>query len=116
MNLIQRSAVIVFLIWTFITVSFANQIFVSTTGNDTTGTINRIDLPFQTISKAISVVVAGDTIYVRGGVFSYSGSSTAITLPAISGTSETVHCNLISYNGERVLLDFSAMTYSKMDI
>jgi len=59
--------------------------------------------------------VAGDTIYVRGGVFSYSGSSTAITLPAISGTSKTVHCNLISYNGERALLDFSAMTGTSAD-
>ena len=69
MILVQRSAVIFFLIWTFITISFASQIFVSTTGNDTTGAIDRIDLPFRTIPKAISVAVAGDTIYIRGGVY-----------------------------------------------
>ena len=67
MNLVQRSAVIFFLIWTFITISFASQIFVSTTGNDTTGAIDRIDL--RTILKAISVAVTGDTIYIRGGVY-----------------------------------------------
>jgi hypothetical protein len=115
MFLIQRSAVIFFLIWTSISVSFAGKLFVSTTGNDTTGILDRIDLPFRTIPKAIAVAALGDTIYIRGGVYAYSGSSTAITLPQKTGASEVNRCYLISYPGERALLDFSAMTGTSAD-
>ncbi|MGA3287312.1 MAG: right-handed parallel beta-helix repeat-containing protein [Bacteroidota bacterium] len=97
---------IFFLIWTFITVSFASQIFVSTTGNDTTGTINRIDLPFRTIPNAISVAVAGDTIYVRGGTYT---SSAKISIGTKSGASSSNMCNLWAYPGESPILDFSSM-------
>jgi hypothetical protein len=105
MILVQRSAVIFFLIWTFITISFASQIFVSATGNDTTGTIDRIDLPFRTIPKAISVAVAGDTIYVRGGVYV---STAQITLSS-NGIDTTKRSCLMGYPGERPILDFSSM-------
>jgi len=115
MILVQRNAVIFFLIWTFITISFASQIFVSTTGNDTTGTIDRIDLPFRTIPKVISVAVSGDTIYVRGGTYTYTGSATAVILPSKMGASASSRCCLISYPGERALLDFSAMTGTSAD-
>jgi hypothetical protein len=105
MILVQRSAVIFFLIWTFITISFASQIFVSTTGNDTTGAIDRIDLPFRTIPKAISVAMAGDTIYVRGGVYV---STAQITL-STNGLDTTKRSCLMGYPGERPILDFSSM-------
>jgi hypothetical protein len=101
--------------WKVIAVSFASRIFVSTTGSDTTGTVDRIDLPFRTIPKAISVMAPGDTIYVRGGVYFYTGSSTAITLPPKPGISAAVRCCLMSYPGERALLDFSAMTGTSAD-
>jgi hypothetical protein len=115
MLLIPRSAVILFFIWTSITISFAGKLFVSTTGNDTTGIIDRIDSPFRTITKAITVAVAGDTIYIRGGVYVYSGSSTAITLPQKEEASAVNRCYLISYPGEHALLDFSAMSGTSAD-
>jgi hypothetical protein len=102
--LVQRSTVIFFLIWTFIAVSFASQIFVSTTGNDTTGTINRIDLPFQTIPKPISVAVAGDNIYMRGGVYNITAK---ISISNKGGVSSSNRCNLWAYPGETPILDFT---------
>jgi len=115
MTSVRRSALAVFLTWKFMAVSFAGQIFVSTTGSDAAGTVNRIDLPFLTIPKAISLMAAGDTVYVRGGVYSYTGSSTAITLPSITGASAAVRSCLMSYPGERAILDFSAMTGTSAD-
>lgn len=83
------------------------QIFVATNGNDNNpGTKEQ---PFKTITKAISVAVPGDTIYVRGGI--YSLSSTISIGSSKSGTSDKKYY-LFSYSGERVVLDFSSMTFS----
>lgn len=46
---------------------YANSVFVSTNGNDATGTRGRIDLPFLTPVAAKVVAVAGDTIFVNRG-------------------------------------------------
>jgi uncharacterized delta-60 repeat protein len=45
------------------------DIYVSPTGNDTTGT-GSISAPYQTIQKAAFVVLPGDTVIVRDGVYS----------------------------------------------
>ncbi|MCJ7776799.1 MAG: DUF1565 domain-containing protein, partial [Sedimentisphaerales bacterium] len=93
--------------------AYCSTYFVATDGNDLNN--GSIDHPFKTIAKGVSVAVAGDTIYVRGGTYTYTGSSTAITLPIKSGSSETNRCSLIGYNGERPLLDFTAMTGTSAD-
>jgi hypothetical protein len=110
MVLVQRSAVIFFLIWTFIAVSFASQIFVSTTGNDITGTIDRINLPFRTIPQAISVAVAGDTIYVRSGTHSY----TAKISISKSGSAGLL-IKLWAYPNEQPIIDFSSISGTSTD-
>jgi hypothetical protein len=93
--------------------AYCSTYFVDPNGSDSnSGDINH---PFKTITKGETVAVAGDTIYVRGGTYTYSGSSTAITLHSKSGSSPTNRCSLIGYNGERPLLDFSAMTGTSAD-
>ncbi|MBN1788399.1 MAG: right-handed parallel beta-helix repeat-containing protein [Sedimentisphaerales bacterium] len=89
--------------------AYADDYFVDPNGNDTTGD-GSIGNPWQTIPKAVTAAGAGDTIYVRAGTFTYTGSTTPVTLPAKSGASESNRCYLMGYNGERPLLDFSAMT------
>jgi len=93
--------------------AYCSTFFVATDGNDSND--GSIDHPFKTIPKAVGLAVAGDTIYVRGGTYTYSGTSTAITLPSKSGSSPTNRCSLIGYNGERPLLDFSSMTGTSAD-
>lgn len=42
--------------------------YISTTGNDTTGAGTVLN-PWRTFSKAFTVMVAGDTLYARGGIY-----------------------------------------------
>jgi hypothetical protein len=82
-------------------------IFVSLTGSDSNpGTFL---LPFLTISRAISVAHAGDTIFVRSGRYLLNSTITIST----SGTSSN-RCCLYGYPGDatRPILDFSAMAFS----
>jgi hypothetical protein len=88
--------------------AYCSTYYVATDGSDYgSGTI---DDPFQTISYAVQLVTAGDTIYVRGGTYSYTGASTVISLNAKSGASDANRCYLMGYNDERPLLDCTAMT------
>jgi hypothetical protein len=73
-------------------------------GNDTPGS-GSIGSPFKTIPYAVALpVVAGDTIYVRGGTHIYT---TTINL-SVSGTAGA-KINLFAYNNEKPILDFSGM-------
>lgn len=79
--------------------------YVSSTGSDSnTGTLSS---PFKTIEKAVSVVRAGETIYVRGGTYNLSAT---ITLGK-SGA-ENSRIALLSYPDETPVLDFSSQSLS----
>jgi cobalamin biosynthesis protein CobD/CbiB len=58
---------------------------------------------FQTIGKAVSLVQAGEIIYVRGGTYNLS---TTIVI-AKSGSSNSV-ISLLAYPEEKPVLDFSS--------
>ncbi len=79
------------------------QIYVATDGNDlNSGTI---DQPLKTIAKAITVVVPGDTIYVRGGTHALFAP---ININSSQNGSDSSRYHLFAYGDERPLLDFSA--------
>jgi hypothetical protein len=79
----------------------SNNRYIATFGLDTNpGTLTQ---PYKTIAKAVSVITAGDTIFVRGGTYTYSS---VITISA-SGSSSAKYY-LFAYPGERPLLDFSS--------
>ncbi|HXM23399.1 MAG TPA: hypothetical protein VN948_19235, partial [Terriglobales bacterium] len=67
--------------------------YVSTSGSD--GATGTIDQPFQTIQKAASVMVAGDTAFIRAGVYRET------VKPANSGTT-SAPITFAAYNGESV--------------
>jgi hypothetical protein len=82
-------------------VSYAN-------GNDTySGTA--LAAPYKTITKAVSVAVAGDIIYLRGEVHYYSAK---INLSKVGTAAAKFY--LLAYPGDatRPVLNFSAMTVS----
>src|ERR1044071_1088877 len=91
--------------WTFLLFPAslsATTYYVSPTGSDlNSGTI---DAPFYNISKAISLVTTGDTIYVRAGTFSYSA-----TIQITNSGSVLSPIKLWAYPGEHPFIDFSAM-------
>jgi hypothetical protein len=78
-------------------------IYVSPSGNDSNA--GTIDAPLYSLSKAVALVSAGDTIFMRGGTYNYS---TTINLSK-SGTDSLHRICIWAYPGEHPLLDFSSM-------
>lgn len=89
--------------------AFTQPYYVATTGSDSdTGTLTS---PFKTIEKAVSVVKAGETIYLRGGTYILT---TTITLGK-SGT-ENTRISLLAYPGERPVLDFTTQAFGSRGV
>ncbi len=97
-------------LWVIGVVLFAGRLsaatyFVAVGGSDSAA--GTVDNPFRTLPKAVTVSVAGDTIYVRGGTYSL-----AATITISKSGADTAYFHLYAYPGERPLLDFSAMAIS----
>ena len=80
----------------------AKDYYVATTGSDSNA--GTIDQPLATLQKAVNAVVAGDTVYIRGGTFRITtpASSAAGIVISKSGTSDTNRIRFWAYPGERV--------------
>ncbi|HEY2826341.1 MAG TPA: dockerin type I domain-containing protein, partial [Pirellulales bacterium] len=89
---------------------FGATYYVAPSGGTDGGT-GDFGTPFATISHAISVAGAGDTIYLRGG--NYNLSSTISISSSKSGTAANP-INLLAYSGDATapVLDFRAETFS----
>jgi hypothetical protein len=85
----------------------AKTYYVSLTGSDSNNGLS-VDAPFKTIPKAIGLATAGDVIYVRGGIYPYSATISV----SKSGTVAAIY-TLMSYPGERAILDFSGTAFGK---
>ena len=80
------------------------QIFVSTSGADNNpGTL---DLPLKTIPAAVTLAQAGDTIFVRGGVYTLSA-----TITINKNGTEINKYYLLAYQNERPVLDFTTQPF-----
>lgn len=91
------------LIFSFCNKAFA-QIYIATNGIDSNpGTI---ELPLKTIPAAVSLAQAGDTIFVRGGVYTLISTITI----SKNGTANNRHF-LIAYQNERPILDFTSQPF-----
>jgi hypothetical protein len=89
--------------------SFARDYYVATTGSDTNS--GTIDQPFATLQRGANVAVAGDTVYVRGGVYMIaSGTSSSVGVSfSRSGTSDTNRIRYWAYQNEKPVLDCSQL-------
>jgi pectate disaccharide-lyase len=76
--------------------------YISPTGSDTNS--GALDSPFYNIAKAAPLAIPGDTIYLRGGTFSYSTT----ILITNAGTPASL-IKLWAYPNEHPVLDFSTM-------
>ncbi|MGH7601142.1 MAG: right-handed parallel beta-helix repeat-containing protein, partial [bacterium] len=86
-----------------LTMPLLAQQYVATDGSDANS--GTFDQPFGTITKAISVAVPGDTIYVRGGTYALTNT---ITISFSKSGTDSVRYYLLAYRDERPLLDFSS--------
>jgi hypothetical protein len=99
---------VLIVIFLTITLSLSGTTFyVSTTGKDSNpGTITQ---PFATWDYALNLVVAGDMVYIRGGVYytsgrQYSGSYFGVRVYNRNGTSKNP-IEVLAYPGEIPILD-----------
>ncbi len=98
------------IIFTIVIVSFSieAQIYVSPSGNDTTGT-GSISNPYRTIQKTLSYAYADSTIYLRDGIYNFSS-----TLKLNRSGSQGKYIKLWAYPGEHPVLDFSGESYNSV--
>jgi Concanavalin A-like lectin/glucanases superfamily/Periplasmic copper-binding protein (NosD) len=99
----KSSPIIFFFLFILINNIFAANYYVSPSGNDSTGT-GTIGSPWKTLNKGLSALSTngGDTLYLRGGNYDLSGTTSA-ELKNITGSSGIT--TIINYNSESVLLD-----------
>lgn len=88
----------------------ADPIYVSTSGNNTTGD-GTIGLPYRTIKKGIDMLSAGGTLILRGGNYEEASIDWPI---AKNGTSDAERTIVQSYAGERAV--FYPTTHNKHGI
>jgi Right handed beta helix region len=90
----------------------SNIYYVAPNGNDSNG--GTMSSPFLTVQKAQSVVVAGDTVYIRGGSYIIlptqivfdTGLYACVTKLDKSGTS-SARITYLAYPNEKPVFDFS---------
>ena len=100
----KKILIILFLALSFIRVSYATNRYVSTTGSDAAA--GTISAPWLTWNKAFTStsVMAGDTVFIRGGIYELPEDATTGIDVMRAGTSGSwiVYCN---YPGEVPILD-----------
>ena len=94
----------------------AKNYYIAPTGNDTTGT-GTLALPYRTIMKAQNYVVAGDTVFLRGGTYymqnsnqsytSTTGPYSIVNYLSKSGTSTSKRICYWAYPGEKPIIDMT---------
>ena len=92
------------------TQSFGAVYYVATDGSDSAAGTK--DKPFASLNKANTVVQAGDTVWIRGGIYDLHDTvffaryrmTAAIVLTA-SGTSDDNRIHYLAYPGERPIFD-----------
>ena len=87
----------------------AKDLYVATNGNDSVSyAANDQANPWQTIGRGISSLQAGDTLYIRSGVYPQPSTIDAKDI-AQSGTAASP-VTITGFPGEQVVLDLSAVT------
>ena len=90
--------------------AFGAMYYVSTDGSDNAAGTK--DKPFATLNKANQVVAAGDTVWIRGGIYDLHDTvfyqrykMTAGILLTASGESDDKRIHYLAYPGERPIFD-----------
>jgi len=108
----KNTFLLLFLFYTF-TTAYANVYYVAHNGDDTLNS-GQINSPFASIQRAQKGVVAGDTVYIRGGKYLMTESQIAnkkgiwasVQYLNKSGTASK-RINYWAFPGERPIFDFT---------
>lgn len=96
---------IFFALWFTLSItSNATNYFISNSGNDLNDG-KSVGSAFASVTKATGIVSAGDTIFIRSGIYYMSSGKTGVTR---GGNSSKRACMWVYPGDERPILDFSA--------
>src|SRR6187399_2982097 len=102
-------------VWAFATVLLvpaaarAAEYYVAVDGSDSAA--GTLDAPFATVGRAQTAASAGDTVFIRGGRYAFSGSGTVGVSFTKSGKQDQP-INYFAYMGEVPIFDLTDLTPS----
>lgn len=82
----------------------AAEFYVAPTGKDTNA--GTIEAPFGTITRGQEAASAGDTVWIRGGVYEFSGTEIQIGVLFNKSGQDGKRINYFAYQDEKPILDF----------
>lgn len=82
----------------------AGEYYVAPTGNDTG--LGTIDSPFATLTRAQTSANAGDTVWIRGGTYAFSGTTADIGVLFTKSGAAGNPINYFAYQNEKPVFDF----------
>lgn len=88
----------------------AADYYVAPDGNDGPSTPGTLAQPFASIGRAQEAVGAGDTVYFRGGVYTFSSNSAVEGIRLSKSGSSGAPIRYFAYENERPIFDFSGIT------
>ena len=86
----------------------AKELFVAPGGSDSAA--GTLDAPFATIERAQMAAAAGDTVFIRGGEYKFSGTSDTIGVELTKSGADGRPIKYLAYQDEKPILDFFMLT------
>jgi hypothetical protein len=86
----------------------AADYYVATTGDDDAAGTEAA--PFQTVERAQMAAAAGDTVFIRGGVYEFSGTTRTVGVTFSKSGSADRRINYFAYPGELPIFDLFELT------
>jgi hypothetical protein len=83
----------------------AADYYVAPDGNDTTGN-GTMGMPFATVGRGQTAASAGDTVFIRGGVYTFSGTTATVGVSFTKSGTQDRRINYFAYPGEIPVFDF----------
>jgi hypothetical protein len=96
--------VLVFTVLLVLSSSIAAEFYVAPNGNDANS--GTIDQPFATVARAQEAVSPGDTVWIRGGEYVFSGTDIEIGILLDKSGEEGKRINYWAYQDEIPIFDF----------
>ena len=82
--------------------------YVSPAGNDLARGLT-YSTPFKTLTQALTVMKAGDIVYMEGGTYKMTSTINSNSYSNLNGSNANAYVNIWAYPGETPVLDFSAL-------
>ena len=94
---------LLWVLFTSVNVARADELFVAPDGNDSAQ--GSLDAPFATLERAQEAAQPGDTVWIRGGVYSFSGTTKAVGVAFTKSGTKDKPIRYFAYQDEVPIFD-----------